>query len=192
MAERQFGPLVMFEEQTGPASIAPENIPSEPEQAVVASYKKAPDPAELDFARAHKRAEDAEPRRKARLQEVRIARKSAAARVARAIAGGATRPKEILTETGLPPEKAGTALRRMQEAGLVYELRPGRFGLTFDLAELESGQSPEATHIVIGPGSAVPEPMPDRRLVMLPRAEQLQTWLMAHRHKLDGRRYAVA
>jgi hypothetical protein len=186
--------LVMFEEQTGPASTASENVPSEPEQAVVASYKKAPDPAELDFARAHKRAEDAEPKRKARLQEVRIARRSAAARVARAIAGGATRPKEILTETGLPPEKAGTALRRMQEAGLVYELRPGRFGLTFDLAELESAQSPEATHLVIGPGNAVPEPMPAlaRRLVILPQAEQLQTWLMAHRSKLDGRCYAVA
>ena len=55
------------------------------------------------------------------------------------------------SNTGLPPEKAGTALRRMQEAGLVYELRPGRFGLTFDLAELESRQSSEATHIIIGP-----------------------------------------
>lgn len=194
MAEQQFGPLSMFEEQTGPVPKMSENAPPEPEQAVVASYKKAPDPAELDFARAHKRAEDAERKRKARLQEVRIARRSAAARVARAIAGGATRPKEILTETGLPPEKAGTALRRMQEVGLVYELRPGRFGLTFDLAELESGQSPEATHLVIGPGNAVPEPMPSlvRRLVILPDAEQPQTWLMAHRSKLDGRCYAVA
>jgi hypothetical protein len=185
--------LSMFEEQTGPVPKMSENAASQPEGAVVASYKKGPAPAELDFARAHKRAKVAEPKRAAVRQEVRIARRSAAAQVARAIAGGATRPKEILTETGLPPEKAGTALRRMQQAGLVYEVRPGRFGLTFDLAELESRQGPEQTHLVIGPGNAVPEPMPARRLVILPRAEQLKTWFMAHRHSLDGgRRYAVA
>jgi hypothetical protein len=193
MAEAQLGPLSMFEEQTGPVPKMSENSPPEPEEAVVAPYKKAPDSAELDFARAHKRAKVAEPKREAVRQEVRIARRSAAAQVARAIAGGATRPKAILTETGLAPEKAGTALRRMQEAGLVYELRPGRFGLTFDLAELESRQGRDATHLVIGPGSAVPEVRPARRLEILPQAEQLQTWLMAHRHSLDGgRRYAVA
>jgi len=195
MAEAQLGPLSMFEEQTGPIPKMSENPPPEPEEAVVAPYKKDPDPAELDFARAHKRAKVAEPKREAVRQEVRIARRSAAAQVARAIAGGATRPKAILTETGLPPEKAGKALRRMQQAGLVYELRPGRFGLTFDLAELESRQGPEATHLVIGPGNAVPEvrPAPDRCFVVLPPAEQLQTWLMTHRHSLDGgRRYAVA
>ena len=193
MAEAQLGPLSMFEEVAGPVHKMSENSPPEPEEVVVASYKKAPDPAELDFARAYRRAKVGEPKREAIRQEVRIARRSAAAQVARAIAGGTTRPKDIQAETGLPPEKAGTALRRMQEAGLVYELRPGRFGLTFDLAELESRQKPEATHLVIGPGSAVPEPMPARRLVILPQAEQLQTWLMAHRHSLDGgRRYAVA
>lgn len=195
MAERQFGPLSMFEEQTGPVPKMSKNPPPEPEEAVVASYKKVPDPAELDFARAHKRAKVAEPKREAVRQEVQIARRSAAAQVARAIAGGATRPKEILTETGLLPEKAGTALRRMQEAGLVYQYRPGRFGLTFDLAELERLQGPEQTHLVIGPGNAVPEvrPAPDRCFVVLPPAEQLQTWLMTHRHSLDGgRRYAVA
>ena len=84
-------------------------------------------------------------------------------------------------------------VERMQEAGLVYELRPGRFGLTFDLAELESRHGPEQTHIVISGGNAVPELMPARRLEILPQAEQLQTWLMAHRHSLNGgRRYAVA
>lgn len=193
MAEAQLGALSMFKEQTGPVPKMLENPPPESEQAVNASYKKSPDPAELDFARAHKRAEIAVPKREAVRQEVRIARRSAAAQVARAIAGGATRPKAIVTETGLPPEKAGTALKRMQEAGLVYELRPGRFGLTFDLAELESRHGPEQTHIVINSGSAVPEPMPARRLEILPQAEQLQTWLMAHRHSLDGgRRYSVS
>lgn len=193
MAEAQLGPLSMFEEQTGPVPKMSENFRLEPEEAVNAAYKKSPDPAELDFARAHKRAEIAGPKREAVRQEVRIARRSAAAQVARAIAGGATRPKAIVTETGLPPEKAGTALRRMQEAGLVYELRPGRFGLTFDLAELESRHGPEQTHIVISGGNAVPEAMPARRLEILPQAGQLQTWLMAHRHSLDGgRRYAVA
>ena len=179
----------------GPVPKMSENPPPEPEEAVVAPYKKDPDPAELDFARAHKRAEVAEPKREAVRQEVLIARRSAAAQVARAIAGGATKPKDIQSQTGLPPEKAGTALRRMQEAGLVYELRPGRFGLTFDLAELESRQGPEQTHLVIGPGSTVPEvrPAPDRCFVVLPPSEQLATWLMAHRHSLDGgRRYAVA
>lgn len=191
-AEAQLGPLSMFEEHAGSVPKMSENPMPEPEEAVVASYKKGPDPAELDFARAHKRAEVAEPKREVVRQEVRIARKSAAAQIARAIAGGTTRPKEILTETGLPAEKAGTALKRMQEAGLVYQYRPGRFGLTFDLAELESRQRPEATHLVIGPGSALPEHMPAQRLVILPQAEQLQTWFMAHRHSLDGRQYAVA
>jgi phage/plasmid primase-like uncharacterized protein len=192
MAVAQLGPLSMFEDLAGPVPKMSENSPPEPEQAVVAIYKKGPDPAELDFARAYKRAEIAEPKREAVRQEVRIARRSAAAQIARAIAGGTTRPKDIQAETGLPPEKAGTALRRMQEAGLVYELRPGRFGLTFDLAELESRQRPEATHLVIGFGSAVPEPMPARCLVILPQSQQRQTWLMAHRHSLDGRHYAVA
>lgn len=180
---------------TGPVPKMSENPTPEPEQAVNAAYKKSSDRAELDFARAHKRAKTAGPKREAVRQEVRIARRSAAAQVARAIAGGATRPKAIVTETGLPPEKAGTALRRMQQAGLVYEVRPGRFGLTFDLAELESRQGPEQTHLVIGPGNAVPEPKPTpaRRLEILPQAEQLETWIMAHRHSLDGgRRYAVA
>lgn len=192
MAEAQLGPLSMFEEQTGPVPKMSENPPPEPEEAVVAPYKKDPDPAELDFARAYRRAKVEEPKREAIRQEVRIARRSAAAHVARAIAGGATRPKAIVTETGLPPEKAGTALRRMQEAGLVYELRPGRFGLTFDLAEIENMHGPEQTHIVISQGSAVPMPALARCLVILPPAEQLQTWLMGHRSKLDGRRYAVS
>lgn len=191
MAEAQLGPLSMFEETEGTVPKMSEN--PQPEQAVNAAYKKSPDRAELDFARAHKRAKIAGPKREAVRQEVRIARRSAAAQVARAIASGATRPKAIVTETGLPPEKAGTALKRMQEAGLVYELRPGRFGLTFDLAELESRHGPEQTHIVISGGNAVPEAMPARRLEILPQAGQLQTWLMAHRHSLDGgRRYALS
>ena len=157
MAEAQFGQLSMFDEQTGNVPKELENSRFEPDDAVVSSHENDPDPAEIHFLRAHNWAEMAKPRREAILQEVRIARRSAAAQIARAIAGGTTKPKDIQAETGLPPEKAGTALRRMLEAGLVYELRPGRFEITFDLAEqLESRQSPEDTHFVIRPGSAVP------------------------------------
>lgn len=100
MAEAQLGALSMFEEQAGPVPKMSENPPPESERAVNAAYKKSPDRAELDFARAHKRAKTAGPKRETVRQEVRIARRSAAAQVARAIAGGATRPKAIATETG--------------------------------------------------------------------------------------------
>lgn len=127
MAEAQIGPLSMFNERT---SLRRE-VSKEDVTGTVPKMLENPSPEP-------ERAEIAGPKREAVRQEVRIARRSAAAQVARAIAGGASKPKDIQSQTGLPPEKAGTALRRMQEAGIVYQWRPGRFVLNFEAKELAS------------------------------------------------------